>query len=78
MENGFELTAREATMVRSVLAELLMRPDVRTWVGSITIEDIQNLCSRMLYNDYCIKNNIRYEDMTDDDFMNAYFDKYEC
>lgn len=41
-------------------------------LGSIGNQEAINLFQRLKYEDYCIKRGITYEEMTDDDFYNAY------
>ena len=76
MDNGMMLTAREATMVLGVLCELQYRKDVRTWIGSLTLDEISNLVHKMEFNDYCIEHGKNIEDLTEDDYLRHYEDKW--
>lgn len=76
MKNGMVLTAREATMVLGVLSELQYRKDVRAWIGSLTLDEISSLVHKMEFNDYCIEYGKNIEDLTEDDYLRHYEDKY--
>ena len=41
-------------------------------VGSLTMQEASDLYRRLKYENYCIKHRIAFEDMTEDDYANAY------
>lgn len=68
---------------RTVLAvfDSLVKLDYRElnkFLGSITIKEMQSLYSKLRYEPYCIRHNIRYENMTDDDYVDAYMEEMEA
>lgn len=72
MEDKFtKLTEREKITVLAVFEDLLMKPysELNTFIGSMTISDMQKLYLKLKYEDYCREHNIVYEDMTEDDFI---------
>lgn len=73
------LTANEKRTVRAVFGELVkMRyADLNKVIGSSTIDEMHKLYSKLENEEYCDRHGITYEEMTDDDFINAYFEKYE-
>ena len=68
-----KLTADEKRTVRAVFAELLKKPysELNCYLGSLTIEEMQKLYSKLRYEEYCDERGIKYDDMTDDDFIAA-------
>ena len=79
MNYGMTLTARESTMLLGILDDLLRKPynEINQWLGSETIVDMATLAHKMRYNDYCIEHDKHYEDLTEDDFLSDYYDRYE-
>lgn len=74
------LSERELQTVQAVFNDCLMRftdDDLHTFIGSETLKDMKNLYSKIRYRDYCERHNIKFEDMTEEDFMRAYFDMNE-
>ena len=67
------LTNREKVITEHVLLELLKQKEktLNKMFGSETIKDIGNLYRKLYYSDYCEKNGIKFEDMTDADFNDA-------
>jgi hypothetical protein len=67
------LTANEKRIVLAVFTELLKKPykELNSFLGSLTIYQMQELASKLRYEGYCERHGIRYEDMTDDDFAMA-------
>lgn len=49
--------------------------ELHAFIGSETIKRMQNLRGKLEYRGYCERHNIRYEDMTDEDFERAYFEE---
>ena len=72
------LTSDEKRTVLAVFDELV-RMDyskLNMFLGSMTIADMQHLYSKLKYEAYCEKNGITYEEMTEDDFADAYAQGY--
>ena len=74
------LTSKELRTVEVVFDALLSMGDKRLnkFLGSITIEEMRYLWHKLSYREYCEKHDISFEDMTDNDFMQAYFEKMEA
>lgn len=68
-----KLTANEKRTVKAVFGELLKKPysELNCFLGSITIEEMQTLYSKLRYEQYCEDHGINYADMTEDDFISA-------
>ena len=68
-----KLTADEKRTVKAVFGELLKKPyaEINTFIGSLTIREVQKIYSKLKYEKYCEKKGIKYEDMTEDDFISA-------
>lgn len=79
MKNGMTLTAREATMLLGILEDLQRKPmnELNKWMGSQTIKQMGELAHRMRYNDYCVEHHMSVDEMTEDDYMRDYYDRYE-
>lgn len=69
------MTDREKRIVMAVFGALLHE---HTWselnaapfsLGSLTIDEMQDVYNHLKYEDYCKKNRITYEQMTEDDFI---------
>lgn len=71
------INSSEKRTIMAVLNEVLCMPNVHSILGSITIEDAQKLYDRMRFEDYCTAHGIAYEDLTDEDRMQAYYEEYE-
>ena len=63
----------ETRTVLSVFNELMKMTydELNKFLGSITIKETSTLYTKIRYRNYCRRHNIRFEDMTDDDFENA-------
>ena len=74
------LTNDEKKIVKAVFFDLLCKPysELNTFIGSLTIEGMQKLYRKLKYEDYCDRHNIRYEDMTEDDFIQAYEEEIDA
>ena len=81
-----KLTANEKRTVKGVFGELLKKPysELNCFIGSITIKEMQKLYLKLRYEQYCDARGIKYEDMTEDDFISAeedmaneYYSDYE-
>lgn len=73
------LTHEEKMTVLAVFGELLRKPDreLNTFLGSMTIEEMHKLYGKLHYEDYCEEHGIKYEDMTEEDFIDAYLKENE-
>ena len=71
------LNEDEVRTVRAVFFELLCKPykELNTYLGSITIKEMQTLYSKMRYHGWCDKHDISYEDMTEEDYLSAEEDR---
>ncbi len=74
------LTLEEKRTVRAVFGELLRKPygELNSYLGSVTIKEMRRLYSKLSYEDYCEERGIRYEDMTEEDFIDAHLRENEC
>ena len=72
------MTDQEKRTVCAVFHELLKKPyaELNTFLGSLTIEEMQRLYGKLKYEDYCKAHEIAYEEMTWDDFIQAYEEGY--
>ena len=68
------MTKEEKNVILAVFTELLNKPysELNTFLGSETIKRMQELRSKLRFEDFCKERGIRYEDMTDEDFEDAY------
>lgn len=75
-----DLTAKEKATVLAVFDDVLRMPysEINKFIGSETIKDMSKLYQELRYEWYCDKYNIRYDDMTEDDFIRAYEEKEVC
>ena len=71
------LTADEKRTVFAVFTAIQEMPykQLNSILGSVTIQEMQNLTSKLRYENYCDRHGIKYEDMTEDDFIDAYFEE---
>lgn len=70
-----ELTNREVKTLKAVLYDLVTTftdDEMNKFMGSETIKEMKALQQKLYYSDYCEEHGIRYEDMTEDDFMREY------
>lgn len=70
-----ELTNREVKTLKAVLYDLVTTftdDEMNKFMGSETIKEMKALQQKLYYSDYCEEHGIRYEDMTEDDFMQEY------
>lgn len=74
------LTWEEKRTVRDVFGEMLRKPydELNSYLGLVTIKEMQRLYNKLSYEDYCEERGIRYEDMTEDDFIDAHLRENEC
>lgn len=76
---AYKFTNDEERLVFVVLDELMKMgyKKLNTVFGTLTIEDIQVLHSKLHYNDYCERHGVKYEEMTDEDYIRAYEEEEE-
>lgn len=70
-----ELTNREVKTLKAVLYDLVTTftdDEMNKFMGSETIKEMKALQQKLYYSDYCEEHGIKYEDMTEDDFMQEY------
>lgn len=67
------LTENEKRIVKAVFRELLNRPydEINNYLGHNTIMEMYQLFKKLKYEQYCEDRGISYEDMTEDDFIQA-------
>ena len=72
------LSEKEKRVVLGVFGELMGRKysELDTFLGSETIKEMQTLYSKLQYEEYCKRRGITYEEMTEDDFVDAYEHEY--
>lgn len=74
-----ELSNEEKRTVLAVFDSLLHKPtdELHKFLGSFTIQEMQKLYQKIRYDDYCKSRGIAYEDMTEEDFVDAYLQESE-
>ena len=74
---AMNLTENEIRTVFVIFDELrkMKYRDLNGFLGSLTIKEMIELHRKINYADYCERNGIKFEDMTDDDFEEAAFEK---
>ncbi len=67
------LTPKEKNTVKAVFAELLKKPysKLNGFLGDMTISEMKTIYLKLRYEKYCADRGIRFEDMTEIDFMYA-------
>lgn len=77
--DGMNLTEAEVRTVLAVFSDCLRLKysELNRFIGSEAIQNMQKLHSKLSHRDYCERHNIRFEDMTDEDFMQAYFERMD-
>ena len=72
------LPADEKKTVLAVFSTLceMKDDDLHKFLGSITINEMKSLERKLHYEGFCERRGIKYEDMTEEDFMDAYFEEY--
>lgn len=72
------LSEKEKRVVLGVFGELMGRKysELGTFLGSETIKEMQTLYSKLRHEEYCKRRGITYEEMTEDDFVDAYEHEY--
>ena len=73
------LTNVEKRTVLVVFDELAKMPysKLNTFLGSITIKEMLRLRTKLEFEGYCERHNIRFEDMTDENFEDAALEQAE-
>ena len=72
------LSEKEKRVVLGVFGELMGRKysELGTFLGSETIKEMQTLYSKLRHEEYCKRRGIAYEEMTEDDFIEAELERY--
>ena len=72
------LSEKEKRVVLGVFGELMGRKysELDTFLGSETIKEMQTLYSKLRHEEYCKRRGITYEEMTEEDFIDAYEHEY--
>ena len=67
-------TEKEQNTVLAVFSSLVCKSDreLNTFLGSITIGEMKRLYWKLHYEPYCENHGIKYEDMTEEDFIDAW------
>ena len=73
-----KLTAAEMRTIEAVICEVAKLPyaQMNTFLGSMTCQEVVALATKFRYSEYCEQHGIQYEDMTADDFEQAYMEMY--
>ena len=68
------MTQEDKNVVKAVFGELLRKPynELNTFLGSYTIAEMGRVYSKLHHEPYCERHGIKFEDMTEDDFMLEY------
>lgn len=75
-----KFTKREEKVILAVFTDLIQTlsdKEMNSFIGSETIKEMHKLRSKLKYADYCERHNIKYEDMTEADFEQAYYEENE-
>ena len=72
------LSEKEKRVVIGVFGELMGREysELNTFLGSETIKEMQTLYSKLRHEEYCERRGIAYEEMTEEDFIEAELERY--
>lgn len=72
------LTKKEKRVVLAVFGELNKKRDaeLNMYLGSETIKEMRTLYNKLRYEEYCERRGITYEEMTEEDFIDAYEHEY--
>ena len=72
------MTKEEKRIVMSVFGSILKLKyeEMNNFLGSMTIKEMQEMYNKMKYEGYCEAQGIKYEDMDEQDFVDAYMKGY--
>ena len=72
------LTKKEKRVVLAVFGELNKKRDteLNMYLGSETIKEMRTLYDKLRYEEYCERRGITYEEMKEEDFIDAYEHEY--
>lgn len=72
------LTKKEKRVVLAVFDELNKKryDELNMYLGSETIKEMRTLYDKLCYEEYCERRGITYEEMTEEDFIDAYEHEY--
>lgn len=68
-----KFTEKELRTIEAVFDSLskLEYAELNKFLGSMTIVEMMTLANKMRHAEYCERHGIAYEDMTDEDFVDA-------
>lgn len=72
---NIDLNTQENKNLIKALLEAVAIGKAPYQLGSITLENAAKLRSKLEYENFCVEHQILYEDMTEDDFEIAFFEK---
>lgn len=67
---------KEKRVVLAVFGALLRRNDTEYFLGTETIADMKEIYYKLRYEKYCKRRGITFEEMTEEDFIDAYEHEY--
>lgn len=72
------MTNEEKRTVMAVFDSILKLryEEMNRFLGSMTIKEMQEMYNKMKYEGYCEAHGIKYEDMDEEDFVDAYMEGY--
>lgn len=72
------LTEIEKRVVRAVFGALLIKreSELETFLGTETIKEMREIYRKLHYEKYCERRGITFEEMTEDDFIDAFLNDY--
>lgn len=74
-----EITSREKNLVQGIIGDLLSMPynELNKTFGTETIQEMAHLYAKMRWYEYCKRHNVELEDLTPEDFEQAYKEEFE-
>jgi len=73
---SIDLNTNENKKLIKALLDAIALDKAPYQLGSNTLEDAATLRSKLEYESFCINHEVLYEDMTEDDFEQAYYENY--
>lgn len=73
-------TPNEQRTVQAVFESLLKRftdDELNCFIGSVTIGEMHELYNKLRYDSYCQEHGIKYEEMTEEEFVDAALESAE-
>lgn len=73
------LSDKDLDVIYGVFCELLKQPydKLNRFLGSETIKQMFIISDKLILRDYCERHDLKYEDLTYDDRVDAYHDAFE-